>query len=376
MNIDFKQYENEMVTCIERAVRRVMVEFSDEHFYAAALHEFYRESGDRISLPCLAVNTSEEVDDAGDSLWSSPDWYWVDLEFASKKLLQLHESLECEANRRTTAHWDTVHTKWMNTLVRVAKQLTTRLKKNIAATNDFGFYLFDWDGDEVALLRRCMSAAKFKRLFPTLQEAIDEEAADAQRPTKQRLAKYTNDLCEYGEKLIKQGRSAVPILIGCLDSDQGWCAAGLLAELGVASNEVIRALRHQACLQENESPRFHFTSALAVLGDVDFLLDIAKKADTRDAAIDGIKSLYGSGKNGFVPVSLDYSPLERLLSIKSCSKKAQRPCSGGPIQYALSSRGAIHPEDTGTAIAGTTSRYKMIREHAICALGDLSLIHI
>lgn len=60
MKINFKQYEDELVTCIERAVSQAMAEYPSEHFYAAALHEFYRESGERISLPCLAVNTSEE----------------------------------------------------------------------------------------------------------------------------------------------------------------------------------------------------------------------------------------------------------------------------------------------------------------------------
>ncbi len=371
MKIDFKKYEIEMVACIERAVSQVMVEYSDEHFYAAALHEFYRESGDRISLPGLAVNTSEEVNDAGDNLWSSPDWYWTDLEFASKKLFKLHDNLESEASRLTTAHWDKIHTQWMSTLVRVAKQLTKRLKNNNAATKDFGFYLFDWEGDEVALLRQCMSAAKFKRLFPALQKTIDKEKADAQRPAEQKLAMYKNDLYMNGDKIIQHGKAAIPMLIDCLNSEQGWRAAGLLAELGISNNNVIQALRRRASSSEKGSPRFHFTTALAVLGDIDFVLDLAKKARTREAAIDGIKSLYGSGNNGFIPVSLDYTPLERLLSIKSCSKLAQRPCK--PSHYALASRGSIRPDDTDTAIAGTNSKYKMIREHAVCALGDRSL---
>ncbi len=373
MSIDFKQYETEMVACIERAVSQVMAEFADEHFYAAALHEFYRESGDRISLPLLAVNTSEEVDESGDHLWASPDWYWDDLEFASKKLLQLHARLEREASRLEVEHWEKINTQWMNTLVRVAKQLTRRLKKNPAATKDFGFYLFDWDVDEVEILRRCMSPAKFKRLFPSLQAEIDEQKADAQRPLSQKLAKYKDNLYTHGDKLIEHGEAAVPVLIECLDGEHGWHAAGLLAKLGIASDPVIKALRHHACLPEDGSPRSHFTSALAILGDIDFVLDMAKKKDTRDAAIDGIKVLYGPRDNGFVPVPLDYTPLERLLSIKSCSRKAQKPCSGGPIQYALPSAGAIHPEDTATAIAGTTSKYKMIREHAIRALGDRNL---
>ena len=376
MKIDFKEYESEMGTCIERAVSQVMAEFPDEHFYAAALHEFYRETGDRITLPCLAVNTSEEIDESGDSRWSSADWYWIDLKFASERLLELHDELENEASRLTTTHWDKVHTQWMNALVRVAKQLTRSLKKQSAATKDFGFFLFDEEGDEIELLRRCMSAAKFKRVFPHLQKAMDEEKADAALPAKQQLAKYKEDLYAHGDKLIEHGEAAIPILLDCLDNDerQRWCAARLLASLGIPNADVIRALKHHACVKEHGRTRFHMTTALAILGDVDFVLDIANKADTRDAAIDGIRSLYRPWDDGFAPVPLDYSPLERLLSIKSCTNEAQELSGNQRIRYAIPSPvGDIRPEDVGAAVAGTTSKYKMIREHAVRALGDRKL---
>lgn len=147
----------------------------------------------------------------------------------------------------------------------------------------------------------------------------------------------------------------------------------MLAKLGASDAKVIRALRSHACLPENASPRWHFTSALAILGDIDFVLELAKSTKTRDAAIRGIKALYSECNHGFIPVPLDYSPLERLLNIKSCSRKAQRPCSDGPIKYALDSRGDILPADVDIAIAGTASKYKMIREHAVDALGNRSL---
>ena len=101
--LDWKKYEAELIACIEIAVRGAMDEYPDEHFCGAALHHFYRESGEVIAMPCLAVNTEEELDEH--NRWSSPDWYWEQLPFASRKFGQLHERLNKEANSIDRKYW-------------------------------------------------------------------------------------------------------------------------------------------------------------------------------------------------------------------------------------------------------------------------------
>lgn len=372
---NWKTYEFELSSCLQKAVCGVMEEYPDERFYAAALHHFYRESGDLISMPCLAVNTEEEVDE--DNLWSSPDWYWEQLPFTSRKLGQLHKRLNNEANSIGIDHWNIVHQDWMACLIRAAKHLTAKLKKRKQATKDFGFYLFDEESpDEVDTLRKCMTPAKFKRLFPRLHAIAEEKKADAKRPQKQKLAKYADDLWTHRDELVRQGENAIPILIGALDSKDGWLAASLLSKIGVASDKVITALRRQACAVETSWQRSHETGALALLGDVDFLLELAKNTKTRKIAIEGIKTLYAgtSGEdNVYVCDPLDYRPLERLIEIDSCRREVQKaPSRDAPFSYAMH-HGWIRRGDVDEAIRGTESKYKMIREHAVCALGNRDL---
>jgi hypothetical protein len=374
---DWKKYEAELIKCLEKSIRGVMTEFSDEHFYSAAFHSFYREYGDRIALPCLAVNTEEEIDDECETQWSSPDWYWDDLEYESELLSGQHERLNEFARSVDDGHWEQIHTQWMDALVRVAKQVTARLKKQKQATNDFGFFLFDEESDEADdLLRRCMTPAKFKRLFPQRLEAVERKQAEEKLPASEKLAVYAADLSEENcLKLLAQGKKAIPVLIKVLDGKHGWHAARLLGLLGIRDKQAIDALRQCVTSTAKSSRIGHASYSLALLGDIDFLLKLAKKAKTRKIAIDAIKRLYSDflTGNSAVPVPLDYRPLERLLEIDACRKPAQsyqRTEYG--FDHALERR-EIVASDVDEAIRGTTSKYKMIREHAVRCLGNRSL---
>ena len=369
---NWRTYETELLKCVEKSVLEVMGQYPDEHFYGAAFHSFYREYGDRIALPCLAVNTEEEIDENLDTRWSSPDWYWNDLSYEGRALASLHDRLNNFASSNDDNHWEILHKEWMAGLIRVAKRLTAKLKKQVQATQDFGFFLFDEESDDV--LRRCMSSAKFKKLFPDLLNDIERKQANEELPAAKKLALYANDLSkENCEKLLTHGKKAIPVLLNKLSGEDGWLAANLLGRLGVPDENVIEALR-ESVESKDDSCRRHAATSLALLGDIDFLLKLAGRKKSREIAIDGIRRLYSASADySMIHVPLDYRPLEQLLAIDTCRKPAQRPrCTGGNFNFALGNR-EVNVGDVDEAIRGTRSKYKMIREHAVRCLGNRSI---
>ena len=380
VKFNWKRYEAKLLRGLSEAIQEVMGQYPEEHFYGAAFHSFYREHGDRINMPCLAVNTEEENGGDFDTRWSSPDWYWNDLDYEGSEFLSLHQQFDEFASSEDDQHWDTLHSQWMESLIRVAKQLTTKLKKKKQATSDFGFFLFDEESDEmVDVLRRCMTAANFKKLFPDLMEAIQREQATEKLPVSKRLTLYASDLTEENcAKLLALGAKAVPALVNVLKLNEGDDKIRptiMLGRLGIRDRDAINALREYASPSVEPYLASHAANSLVLLGETDYLLAMAKKARTRPLAINAIRSLYSSfltgGRVDHVP--LDYRPLEQLLAIDACRKPAQKPKdTGGYFNFALDSR-EIKGVDVDEAIRGTKSKYKMIREHAVRCLGNRSL---
>ena len=375
----WKQYEAELLKGLSEAIQEVMGQYPEERFYGAAFHSFYREHGDRISMPCLAVNTEEELAGDFESRWSAPDWYWDDLDYQSSKLLSLHHRFDEFASSKDDQHWETLHSQWMESLVRVAKQLTSKLKRKKQATGDFGFFLFDEESNAmVDVLRRCMTAAKFKKLFPDLMGAIQYEQRTEKLPVSKRIALYASDLTEENcAKLLALGAKAVPALVNVLKSneDDKIGPARMLGLLGVKDQDAIKALKEYASHSVEPYLASHAAYSLALLGETEYLLNMAKKAKTRTLAIGAIKRLYSGflSDNSVVYVPLDYRPLEHLLTIDSCRKPAQKPRDTSYYFSCALERREINAADVDEAIRGTKSKYKMIREHSVCCLGNRSL---
>ncbi len=351
-----------------------MNQYSDELFYAAAFHEFYAEECQLITLPCLALNTEEELDRDEDFRWSSADWYWTDLPWQNSEVQQLFTALNTEANRLDSDHWQSVYDSMMRSMVQIAKKLTSDLKQRKSTTGDFGVFVFaDEHPDEIKILQQCMTKAQFKRRFPDLHMQLEEETAIASGSVEQKYKSYRENLYRHQDKLRSMGEAAVPLLLDCLsDPEQGCVAADLLGELSLRQDRIIKALRKQAIKPGHV--RFHETTALMLLGDVDFVIKLAEKSDYRDVAVEGIKNSYScAADNCCVPLPLDYEPIERLLKIKSCQRLVRQSySSGGNCVIALPSR-EIGVESLDAAINGTKSKHRIIREHAVGCLGNRSL---
>jgi hypothetical protein len=361
-SIDWKNVQDAVFDAALAAITRLM-DRNAATFYAVVFHEFYAEAGGVIAMPCLAANTVEYLAGKEDSRWSSADWKWARINYATAETRKLHRDIERAAISRDEAFWEQVHAGFLEVFVKVAKKLTAGLRKHPRADKDFGVFVFA-EEDEIEVLRRCVTPARFKKLFPQLQAELDGAKQAAGSPLDGKLATYRQDLRRYEKEILSLGAQALPMLREALqDQEQAWAAADCLAKIGVPDPEVIRVLKRRA-LKADELA-FHDTIALALLGEVDFLLVLADSPKTRDIAVQGIRSLYSIWLNWCrQPRTLDYRPLERLLEKPGCK---------GKVKGLYSGTCEITEAGVDEALRGLESRHALIREHAITILGDRRL---
>jgi hypothetical protein len=332
-------------------------------FYAVAFHEFYAERDGVIAMPCLAANTEEYLAEKEDSRWSSADWKWTEIKYATAQTRRLHRAIEKAATSGDEPLWQRTHEQFMSTFVNVAKELTAALRKHPRAGKDFGVFIFT-EEDEVDVLKRCMTPAKFKKLFQRLQAKLEETKRRGSSPLDSNLQIYRQHIREYEYEILKLGAQALPMLRHALeDKKQGWAAADLLARIGIPDTDAIRILKQHAL--KGHELACHDTIALALLGEVDFLLKLADSAKTRVVAIRGICSLYSVWLDLCLQArKLDYRPLEQLL---------ERPACRGKVSEYFSGNCHIDEGDVDEALRGLESKHAVIREHAVIVLGDRRL---
>jgi hypothetical protein len=363
-DIDWKAFETAVGDAALSAERKVMDE-NDETFYAIVFHEFYAESHDRISMPCLAANTLEHLGDRDDARWSSPDWKWAQLPYESAETKKLHRIIERDAASRDVAYWVAIYSRFIDAFVSIAKRMQAKLKAHRRADGDFGIFVFlNGCEDEVEVIQQCTTPAEFKRLFPRLKAELDRRQAIKGNSLENRLRSYRDDLFGHQQEVLALGENAIPMLLEVLqDQEKSWLAADLLGLLGIASATVVDALRARAKI--GAELNFHDTIALALLGDVDFLLKLSKSPKTSDAAVRGVCSLYSSLINECRrDIQLDYRPLEAILSVQATRKMVEKE---------LRSSCQIKARDIDEALRGLESKYAAIREHAVLVLGDRQL---
>jgi hypothetical protein len=215
------------------------------------------------------------------------------------------------------------------------------------------------------VLQECLTAARFRKLFPELQGGIDEAQQIATRPVNARLEAYRADIYRHQSEILKVGQEAIPFLCDVLRSEakDDWVAADLLAKIGVADATAIRILKERATTAHCGAQ--HDAIALAFLGETEFLLGLAANAETRDTAVQGLGSLYSVWIDWCQQNRrLDYQPMERLLAISGCKAKVKGLYSGSC---------EIAPDDVDEALRGLDSKHAVIREHAVSVLGNRKL---
>jgi hypothetical protein len=345
-------------------------------FYAVALQESYRELDGQICLPCLALNSIEaHRKQHGDSEpydMGSANWRWrLQQSFLKHpQMRQLQEWLDSEANRNTQAHWFHTEKRFLSTMVRIARHLHASLKKHKHVTRDFCVYFDDEDDDSGDLVRRCLPKSLFLKHFHGLVEEAEPARQLKKLSGPSKLERYLADIDEHEDEIAALGEAAIDGLVAKLkDQENGHKAAMLLGRIGIATKPVIRGLRQM--LQTSPPGSFSAmwsASALASLGDDEFLFKIAEDDSQCKAAIEGLCFPY-RGLDDWPRPKLDYRNLERILDrgSKAWTRIAAKELEPG------SGFVEIEPDEVDEAIRGLQSPHLVIHQHAVCILGERGL---
>lgn len=362
---DWTHWERTLEDAATSALQKIL-EKGSKKVYAVAFYEFYREEMGTISLPWLGANTLEFLSEEDeDTRWSPPEWRYSETRYSSRELQSLHRAMVKYAAEKEHDHWQQVHDRFLQSLVNVSRALREKFKGYKNVTSDFVVVVLDEEGDDFAgLLRQCLSPSEFRKLFPDLAAEASLDKASGSSANAKKLAAYRKDLWGNTRKILAMGEASVPMLMEALeDSEDSSAAADILGQLGMASVPIISALRKIAA--SGAETGFHHAGALSLLGDHDFVLDLAKKKKTRTVAIRGLATLYSSAAEDAVTrIPLDYGPAERMLKAISCDDELAEEMNGTQ---------EIQAEDVEAALTGLESPHKAIRLHAVGVLGNRSL---
>lgn len=360
---DWLQFERTMLAAVASAASQLIVR-QKGIFYCLAFHEFYAELDGSITTPLLAASTEESIEGRCGQRWSSADWKWRNIKYLTPELRKLHRAMQKHAVSGDENQWQSTHARFMDMFIKVARRLTVQFQKHEQTTRDFAVLVFTED-DEIATLQRCLTAARFKRLFPQLASELDTQSQLATRPASDKFQKYRVDLYRYQPEIQKLGQQAIPFLCEVLTdkAKDDWVAASLLGKIGIADAKAVQILKSRAATAHRHAQ--HDVCTLAVFGETEFLLQLATQAITRDIGIQGIAWTYSN----FMDASkqehrLNYQPMERLLAIPGCKGKVESLYSGAC---------EIQPHDVDEALRGLESRHAVIREHAVNVLGNRKL---
>ena len=349
----------------------------DHHFYALIIHGGDNVEDGVIGTPLLAANSvesaqSRQLKDDGfwSSWWSPEDFGWPELDTPLETFVATEKAIKEEATRKNTAHWHRTLKKHQKVMVEVAQALAALAPKILSTTDDFVVFIFD-EEQGPKLAKQTIDAPLFARLFPEQLALKEQREVVAGYPTDRRVAFYISrlgifegiDSEEAQKELISLGTAAIGQLIKALpDPNNGWVVAKILGHIGVASAEVINALR-QTILDKKPAASWS-ANALGALGDHDFLLDIvdAHQYCAAQGLAVHLLSWYPGCQN------LDYSYIAKLLDL------------GGEVQASIDealkpgcSVCSITKDEVETALSALHHRHATIRSHAARVLGDKRL---
>jgi len=380
---NWKLLEDLFIEQSYKAIKQLLTLNADKTLYAVAFYGSYRELDGKLYFPLIGANCIQDTEihsgtkeDQGffSVKWNPYDWKWQEIEFLSGELIELENHLQTDATSKTTAHWYKVEKSFLKMMMSASKKLYAKLKKDKQVTKDFVVFFHD---EDVELTKKSMSSKLFFKHFPEFDETEQERRRVATFPVKEqveyyigRLDKYDVISCEEAEsKLIELGNFSCNSLVNKVsDLKIGWRAARILGIIGIVEPLIISTLRAQ--VKNNTSASMWSATSLGLLGDTDFLYDLLKFENTMENAVDGITAPYRSSANDCKKSSsLNYQLLRRLLESgyeESIEIAVERLAPGIPYND-------ITVDDIAEALSGLASPHKLIRQHAVCILGDSSL---
>ncbi|WP_158087216.1 DUF4303 domain-containing protein [Mycobacterium aquaticum] len=255
MAFDWHAFETELTVAAADAVRALVASAAPEQPYAVAFSEFYAELTGVIYLPNLAVATEESVTDP-DCRFSPPDWKYQDYEWGETDS-GWGERLSAAVSGLPRARWQEEWDRFAQRMLHIATRVRTELVADGTLPQDVVVYLDDEDAD---LLVRSLTADELDRHFPEYVAAAQAERDVLAMPTEHRVPRLAaaagltphRGRRELGQLLGREralsllqesGADAVPVGIAALGHHEtAWIGAKLLADLGLATPEVMAAL--------------------------------------------------------------------------------------------------------------------------------------
>ncbi|MDH6193444.1 hypothetical protein M2272_000065 [Mycobacterium frederiksbergense] len=375
VTFDWHAFETELTLAAADAVRKVVASTTAEQPYAVAFSEFYAETTGVIYLPNLAVATEESVTEP-DCRFSPPDWKYQDYEWGetdSEWGDRLSESVAGLPRAQWEQQWD----RFAQAMLAIAVGVRTALVADGTLPPDAVVYLDDEDAD---LLVRSLTADELRRHFPEYVAAMDAERDVLAMPAEQRVAvlaaaagltpgRHGHELGKHlGREralrlLLDAGEPAVPIGIAALGHpDTAWTGAKLLADLNIATPDVLAAL--WAALPLAGNGHDWVATALGRLGSgMEVVARHDLPADCRAAAVTAPYRSFRDHGRGHPP--LDYTLLAAGLADAAVAATVAEDLQPG--------RGycTLDVADLPGARSGLDHAEPVIRRHAVTTIGEL-----
>lgn len=370
MAFDWEAFETDLSLAAATAVRE-MVEAADaETPYAAAFSEFYAETTGVIYLPTLALATEESVDDP-DCRFSPPDWEYQNYEWAETDS-RWGERLSAAVTGLPRAQWEQEWDRFAMAMLNIAARTRTTLIADGTLPADAAVYLDDEDAD---LLVRSLTADELRRHFPDYVAAAETERNVLAMPVEQRVNALAaaaglvpGPPTELGreratELLLDTGTAAVPVGIAALGHPEtAWVGAKLLADLNIATPEVLDAL--WAVLPLRGNAHDWVATALGRLGSgLEVLARHDLPADSRSAAVAAPYRSFRDHGRGHPP--LDYALLAAGLADPAVAAIVAEDLKPGRGYCTLDAA------DLPGVRPGLEHPQPVIRRHAVIVISDL-----
>ncbi|BBX93254.1 DUF4303 domain-containing protein [Mycolicibacterium boenickei] len=370
MAFDWEAFETDLSLAAAKAVREMVEAAASETPYAVAFSEFYAETTGVIYLPNLALATEESVDDP-DCRFSPPDWEYQDYEWGETDS-QWGERLSAAVTDLPRTQWEQEWDRFAQAMLNIAARTRTTLVAAGTLPDDAVVYLDDEDAD---LLVRSLTAEELRRHFPDYLAAAEAERNLLAMPIEQRVASLVAAAGflpgppgalgreRATELLLDAGAAAVPAGITALGHPEtAWAGAKLLADLNIATPEVLEAL--WAALPLRGNAHDWVATALGRLGaGLEVLARRDLPAGSRAAAVAAPYRSFRDHGRGHPP--LDYTLLAAGLADPAVAtivaddlKPGRGYCTLDAADLPGVRPGLEHPEP-------------VIRRHAVIVLSDL-----
>lgn len=250
MALDWDAFETELTLAAADAVRALVATAASETPYAVAFSEFYAETTGVIYLPNLALATEESIDDP-DCRFSPPDWEYQDHEWSDTDS-DWGDRLSTAVTGLPREQWEHEWGRFAQAMLNIAARTRSALVADGTLPDDAVVYLDDEAGD---LLARSVTPEELRRHFPEYAASGDAERAVLAMPISERVAALAaaaglipGPPSALGQEraadlLLESGDAAVPFAIAALARRvTGWKGAKLLADLNLATPDVLEAL--------------------------------------------------------------------------------------------------------------------------------------